>query len=158
MRCMPSCFEAVDYADDIDQGVGGAEFVEVDLLKVVANRRIGGGRFVGVDVIGVAAVDAGLGGEEGLQDGGGAGAGLVGQGGGVGYGFEHLRRGVAGRGGDVDQGAGAADFAAGFVGCGDIDVGDVQGGDGVVDGVEGRPASRRAPRSMSPLAPPTDWM
>ena len=51
-------FEAVDYSDNVDEGVGGAEFVEVD-------------------VVGVGAVDAGFGGEEGLQDRGGAGAGVI---------------------------------------------------------------------------------
>ena len=60
-------FEAVDYSHYVNEGVGGTEFVEVDF-------------------VGVAAVDAGLGGEEDLQDGGGTGAGLVGQGGCVGYG------------------------------------------------------------------------
>ena len=64
-------FEAVDYSDNVDEGVGGAEFVEVD-------------------VVGVGAVDAGLGGEEGLQDRGGAGAGVFGQFGGPGYGVQHL--------------------------------------------------------------------
>ena len=51
-------FEAVDYSDNVDEGVGGAQFVEVD-------------------VVGIGPVDAGLGGEEGLQDGGGAGAGVI---------------------------------------------------------------------------------
>ena len=59
--------ETVDYADDIDQGVGVAEFVKVDVIRV-------------------AAVDTGLGGEQSLQDGGCGGAGLVRQGGCVGYG------------------------------------------------------------------------